>query len=114
MKTGKIEVLYFYDQLKDEEYKINFEQEILADKFKADRYIINYGEDFEKYYLGSLHVDFETKLYKDWKGKEDKLSEQDVMVLADTLFNPGTRARQVTMFTPTRPSDFNITRTRNE
>jgi hypothetical protein len=35
------------------------------------------------------------------------LTEQDVKSLGENLFNPNVKSRQFTLFTPTRPSDFN-------
>ncbi|SDP01548.1 hypothetical protein SAMN05428975_0021 [Mucilaginibacter sp. OK268] len=109
IKSGKIEILYFYGQLRDDAYKARLEQEVLPEKFKSDTYIINYGQDFEKYYLGSLHVDFDTKHYWQWEAKSSKLSEQDVKVLAESLFDPQLpHSKPVTLFTPTRASDINL------
>ena len=108
IKSGKIGILYFYEQIRDEDYMANLEQEVLAEEFKSDRYIVNYGQDFAKHYLGSLCVDFDTKRYWQWEGNSNKLSEQDVKVLGESLFDPRGQSRPVTMFTPTRPSDFNL------
>jgi hypothetical protein len=108
MKSGKIETLYFYGQLRDEDYMAMLEQEVWAAEFKSNSYIINYGQDFEKYYLGSLCVDFDTKRYWQWEGKSSKLGELDVKIIGESLFDPQTQKHQVTMFTPTRPSDFNL------
>ncbi|HEY9000302.1 MAG TPA: hypothetical protein VIM89_03035 [Mucilaginibacter sp.] len=106
IKSGKLTKLYFYYQLRDDGYVANLEQEILDDKFKSDQFIINYGQDFEKHYLGSLCVDFDNKRYWQWEGA-NTLSEDDVKSLGDSLFNPELQSR-VTLFTPTRPSDFNF------
>ncbi|MEZ2336474.1 hypothetical protein AB6735_12620 [Mucilaginibacter sp. RCC_168] len=108
IKSGKIEILYFYGQLRDDDYKTMLEKETLAEKFKSDGYIINYGQDFGKYYLGSLHIDLDTKRYWQWEGQSNKLSDQDVKLLAESLFNLKAKSRPVTLFTPTRPSDFNF------
>jgi hypothetical protein len=108
IKSGKIGILYFYDQLRDDACKAMLETEVLPEEFKSDRYVINYGQDFEKYYLGSLHVDFDAKRYWQWEGKTSKLSEQDVKVLGESLFDPHAQSRPATLFTPTRPSDFNL------
>jgi hypothetical protein len=108
LKSGKIEILYFYSQMQDDEYKALLEKEALAEDFKSSDYIINCGQDFEKYYLGSLHIDVDSKSYSQWEHGSQKLSEQDIKVLADSLFNPQSQSRSVTMFTPTRPSDINL------
>jgi hypothetical protein len=110
IKSGVIEILYFYDQPRDNDYMTMIEKEILREEFKSDRYIINYGQDFEKYYIGSFCVDLDKKRYWQWKGKSDDFSEQDVRVLAEILFDPQSPTRSVTLFTPTRPSDINLTR----
>nr|WP_067059088.1 hypothetical protein [Mucilaginibacter sp. L294] len=111
IKPGEIEILYFYGQMQDDEYKAMLEYEDLDEKFKSERYIMNCGQDFEKHYIGCLHVDFDKKLYWDWKGKLDNnMSEQDVKFLAETLFNPESSSRPVMLFTPTRASDINLDR----
>lgn len=108
IKSGMIEVLYFYGQLRDDTYKVMIEQEDLLEKFKTDQYIINYGQDFGKYYLGSLRVDFEAKRYWQWDGKGNKLTEQDVKILGESLFDKEANSKPVILLTPTRPSDFNF------
>ncbi|WP_419699625.1 hypothetical protein [Mucilaginibacter sp. NFX135] len=108
IKSGKIEILYFYGQLRDDDYKTMLEKETLAEKFKSDGYIIYYGQDFGKYYLGSLHIDLDTKRYWQWEGQSNKLSDQDVKLLAESISNLKAKSRPVTLFTPTRPSDFNF------
>ena len=108
IKSGKIAILYFYDQLRDDDYRAMLEKETLPEQFKSDRYIINYGQNFEKYYLGSLHVDFATKRYWQWEGKSDEFNEHDIKILAESIFYPQTQSRPVTLFTPTRPADFNF------
>lgn len=109
IKSGKIAVLYFYDQLRDEEYKAIVEKDDdLTERSKSENYVINYGQDFGKHYLGSMYVDFETKRYWQWEGNSNKLSEQDVKVLGESLFDPEAQTRTFTLFTPTRPSDINL------
>jgi hypothetical protein len=111
IKSGKIEALYFYDLVPENEYNAMLEQENLDDRFKSNEYIINYGQDFEKYHIGSFRVDADKKLCWGWEGKPgNKMSDQDIKVLGDTLFNPGSHLRVVTLFTPTRASDFNLRR----
>ena len=66
IKTGKIVILYFYDQLRDDAYKAMIEKDDLPERFRSDKYIVNYGQDFGEYYLGSMYVDFETKSYWQW------------------------------------------------
>ncbi len=107
LKSGKIEIIYFYDHVNDNNYKAMLEQDDVDEKFRSDQYIINYGQDFEKNYLGSLHVDFDEKRCWQWEGK---LNEQDAKILAECLFDPDLRSRKVTLFTPTRASDINLTR----
>lgn len=110
IKSGKVSKLFFYENWADEEYRANLQQEQLADKFKTDGHIINYGQDFGKYYLGCLNVDSDNKSSWGWDGQPGKLDENDVKVLSETLFNPDTESRRVIIFTPTRPSDLNLTR----
>jgi len=110
LKSGKIEILYFYEQLRDADYMKMLEQDSTASRFKSDEFIINYGQDFEKYYLGSLHIDFDAKRYWQWEGKPNKLSKQDVNALGESLLNLPLKSRSVTLFTPTRPSDINLGR----
>jgi hypothetical protein len=47
IQSGKIEVLYFYDQLQDDVYKKEIEKEVLPEKFKSDRYIMITGKTFK-------------------------------------------------------------------
>jgi hypothetical protein len=109
--SGKIDILYFYDQMQGKDYKAMLEREDLDEKFKSDRYIINCGQDFEKHYIGSFRVDLDKKYYWDWEGKSgNEMIEQDVKILAKTLFNPESSSRPVTIFTPTRASDINLGR----
>lgn len=110
IKSGKINKLFFYEQWVDEEYKANLKQEHLADEFKTDSYIISYGQDFGKYYLGYLSVDFDNKRYWEWHGQPGKLDDNDVKALGESLFNSDVESRSITIFTPSRPSDFNLRR----
>ncbi len=105
IKSGKIEVLYFYENLRDNKYWAMLEKEVLAEKFKSDGYIINYGQDFGEYYLGSLRIDYDTKRY--WQ--PDKMNEQDANILGKALFDAGSLTNPVIMSTLTRPTDFNFT-----
>ncbi len=107
-KAGKQIKLFFYEGWVDDEYKANFKKESLGEKFKMDGYLINYGQDFSKYYLGCIDADFETKEYRDWQGESDKITDEDVKMLGDALFNADAERRWITLFTPTRPSDFNL------
>jgi len=106
LKSGKLSKLYFYYHLRDDAYIANLEHEVVNEKFKSPNYLINYGQDFEKYYLGSLCVDFDNKRYWQWEGS-DVLNEEDIKFLGEAIFNPESQSR-VTLFTPTRPSDFNF------
>ena len=69
IKSEKIEALYFYDLVPEDEYNAMLEQENLDDRFKSNEYIINYGQDFEKHYIGSFRVDADKKLCWGWDGK---------------------------------------------
>jgi hypothetical protein len=108
IKPGKINKLYFYNQLKNDAYKAKIQQLAIQEQFKSDRFIINYGQDFEKYYLGSFYVDVEAKRFWQWEGNSTKFREKDVEFLADFLFNPDFDSQPVILFTPTLPSDINL------
>ena len=110
VKAGKVYKLFFYEYWMDEEYMSNVEKEYLPDQFKADNYLINYGQDFSKHYLGSLNIDSDSKCYSDWKGQPGKLNETEVKTLGESLFDPNVESRRIIIFTPTRPSDFKLQR----
>ncbi|MCO4294319.1 hypothetical protein NF867_15765 [Solitalea sp. MAHUQ-68] len=107
-KSGKLEKLFFYNGLKDDEYETGLQQTSIDKRFISDKYILNYGQDFEKYYLGSFNVDFDSKTVWQWEGHADTFREQDAKILAESLFNPNSRRQSITMFTPTKPSDINL------
>jgi hypothetical protein len=108
LKSGPLHKLYFYKELNDADYKAKLAEDEIGSRFKKDNYIINLGQDFEKYYLGSLNVDFETKRYWQWEGKLGSLTQKEVKSLGESLFNSQGKSRSVILFTPTRPSDFNF------
>lgn len=108
IKSGPIHKLYFYRNLIDEEYQAAIREEVISYKFKSDEYVINFGQDFERYYLGSLKVDFENKRFWEWEGNSNQFSSEAVQALGETLFNPIGKSRRVVLFTPTRPTDFNF------
>jgi hypothetical protein len=110
IKSGPIGRLYFYDPLRDDHYRENLKKDPIDERFKSNSYIINYGQDFEKFYLGSLWVDFDTKRHWQWEGNSSRLCEQEVNALGKLLFNSYSETRNVTIFTPTRPSDINLSR----
>ena len=114
IKAGPLHKLYFYRDLIDDEYQAGIAREEISDQFKTTDYVINFGQDFEKYYLGSLNVDFESKRFWQWDGYSDQLTDEDVQTLGKSLFTPSTKHRQVVLFTPTRPSDFNLGKIRFE
>jgi len=106
-KFDKTVTLYIYENWIDDEYLANLDLENLADKYKPDKYLINYGQDYSKFYLGSLKVNFEEGIAWDWQGQSDKFSNSDGRILEAALFSPDAERRQIIIFTPTRPSDFN-------
>jgi|SRR5579863_895805 len=108
LKSGTINKIYFYDQLKDDQYDAAVEQDSYLKRVRTDKNVLNYGQDFEKYYLGSVYIDFETKHFWEWEGKPDGLSEQEAKLLGESFFDPEYEKRNVVIFTPTRPSDFNF------
>ncbi|MFS2187458.1 hypothetical protein ACCC92_12345 [Mucilaginibacter sp. Mucisp84] len=112
LKSGTIEKLYFYNDLNDDAYKATLALEPMRHQFKTDDYILNLGQNFENYYLGSFHIDFKNRRCWQWEGKPNMLTEHDVKNLGENLFNPNVKSRQFTLFTPTRPSDFNTGRLR--
>ena len=108
INSGKVEKLFFYNQLKDDEYEEKLQQNCIDKKFISDKYVINFGQDFEKYYLGSFYVNFDSKKFWQWEGNSDKFQEKDAKILADSLFNPDSNHQPIIMFTPTMPSDINL------
>lgn len=112
LKPGTIEKLYFYKDLNDAAYKTALECEPLKNQFKTDGYILNLGQDFESYYLGSFLIDIKGKRCWHWEGKPGLLTEQEIKALGKNLFNPNAKMRLFTLFTLTRPSDFNFGRGR--
>ncbi|HEX8378805.1 MAG TPA: hypothetical protein VF602_13390 [Pedobacter sp.] len=110
IKSEKFDRLFFYNQLKDNEYETKVQQNFIDKQFISDKYIINYGQDFEKYYLGSCKVDFDSKRLWQWEGNSNKFREEDAEVLADYLFNHSSKHQSIIMFTPTKPSDINLTK----
>jgi hypothetical protein len=75
IKSGKISKLFFYENWDYDEYRANLNQEHIAEKFKTDRFILNVGQDFGKYYLGCLSVDADSKRYWGWQGSFGKLDD---------------------------------------
>ncbi len=112
IKPGKIDKLFFYDHCFDEEYKENLRKEHLPEKYMSDDYIINYGQDFGKCYLGCFNVSFDNKNCWGWQGEPGKLNDDEVTALGESLFNERIESRRITIFTLTRPSDINLGRVR--
>jgi len=114
VKPGKIVKLFFYENWIDEEYKENLsKQEYLLLMLKERNYLFNLGQDFSKFYLGSLNVDLEQQTYWDWIGEKDKLNNEDIDALGKSLFNPDTERKKVVIFTPTPASAFQLTKIKN-
>jgi hypothetical protein len=110
LKSGKLEKLYFYSELMDEDYYKGLELYEMKNLDLPDYCIINYGQDFEKYYIGSFHVDYDPRSYWQWEGTSIPFNENDVKALAECLFTPDSKSRRATIFTPTPPSAFNFRR----
>lgn len=110
IKSGPISRLYFYEGWNDEEYKANLQREMayLSSDFMTNDYIIYYGQDFSKYYIGCLEIDPERKSYRVDTEQEIKLKDEDAVALGESIFNTIAEHRRITLFTPTRPSDFNL------
>lgn len=106
--TFKLTKLYFYHELKDNDYFSGLGLQDMVSQSPSEEYVINYGQDFGKYYLGSLNLDFDSKRYWQWESESNIFTEQDVKILAESLFNPNPELRRITIMTPTRPSDFNF------
>lgn len=103
-KFGKIINLYFYENWVDNEYIANLQKE--ADHHRSDKYLINYGQDFSKFYLGTSMVDFENRTLQEWQVDSEKLNNHGVKILEAALFDPDSERRRIIIFTPTRPDDF--------
>lgn len=114
IKSGSITQLFFYIDMKDDHYKKMIQQDEILRNFESDDYILNFGQDFEKYYLGSSDVDFNNNALNNWNGGSNskKLSEKDIMKLSEVLFNHSTEHEPIILFTPTKPSDINLKRKR--
>jgi hypothetical protein len=108
IKSGKIEKLFFYNQLKDAEYEENIQNNLMDNKFNSENCIINYGQDFKKYYLGSFKLDFDSKRFWEWEGNLSNFREQEAEILANSLFNPSSNHKSIMMFTTTEPSDIKL------
>ena len=106
MKDGKFSKMFFYEHWMDEAYIANLEQEVLPDEYKTEKYLIDYGQDFEQYYLGYLNVDFENRSYSIPIDQMDKID--DLKAIGDLLFKQDRETRIVTIFKPIRPSDINL------
>lgn len=106
LKSGKVEKLYFYCELMDDDYYTGLELYEMKNLDLPDYYIINYGQDFERYYIGSFRVDYDTRSYRQWEGTSIPFSKNDVKALAECLFTPDSKSRRATIFTPTPPFRF--------
>jgi hypothetical protein len=101
--------LYFYEHWVDDEYKENVsQQKNLLAGFEDEKYLINFGQDFSKYYVGSLNVDLEKETY--WDGKSDKLNDDQLKLLAESILSKNGERRHIIIFTPTPPSAFHLTK----
>ena len=108
-QSGKVGRLYIYKELRDDEYKSTVDPADLSLLRNPENIVIYYGQDFSKYYLGSFNIDFEHKRYWDWEGNTEQLTTQHIKALASYLFDPpSNQLPQVVLFTPTRPSDINL------
>jgi hypothetical protein len=94
----------------DDDYNTGLELYEMKNLDLPDYYIINYGQDFERYYIGSFRVDYDTRSYRQWEGTSIPFSKNDVKALAECLFTPDSKSRRATIFTPTPSSAFNFTR----
>ncbi|MDI1233563.1 MAG: hypothetical protein PSX81_04725 [bacterium] len=106
MEDGKFNKLFFYEHWIDEAYKANLADEILPDEFKTEKHLIDFGQDFNKFYIGYLNVDFDNKSYSipiDQQGRID-----DLKAIGEVLFKDDTETRRIIIFKPTRPSDINL------
>lgn len=108
MKGGKIVKLFLYEHWVDDQYKATLEREYsyLPDDFKTEKFLINYGQDFGKYYLGYLYADFDNKSCSIPEDQADKAD--DLKLIGDLFFSEDRESRTITIFTPTRPDDIKI------
>ena len=109
IKADKIEKLYVYSDLKDENYRGNALTDSLS-LSEPENWIIHDGQNFEDYYLGQCDIDFDKKSYSNWRGKSEDFTERNLEVVANWLFNIQREPRKVILFTPTRASEFNLIR----
>lgn len=106
--SGKIEKLYFYNNLRDDNYLTMLKKTGISEKFTSDEFIVHIGQDFGEYYLGSVQIDIEKGTYWDWEGKLSLFPEEQLIILAESAFHSGINCKPVTLLTPTRPSDLNF------
>lgn len=108
IKDGKIIKLFLYEHWIDNEYKASLEREYayLQDDFKTEKYLINYGQDFSRYYLGYLYVDRGNKSYSLPEGQAHKAD--DLNAVGEMFFSQDKESREITIFTPTRPDDIKV------
>lgn len=108
-KDGKIEKLFFYNNLKDQAYSTLVKQHDKINQFESDDCVLNLGQDFGKYYLGSSDIDTENKVLSNWQGNLHAFTTEELALIADALFNPNNFLKPTRLFTPTTPSAINLT-----
>ncbi|MCF8254789.1 MAG: hypothetical protein K9H61_06315 [Bacteroidia bacterium] len=108
IKSGKVEKLFFYSDLRDSKYQSLVDKNEIYSSVKFGKSILNIGQDFEEYYLGSFQLDYDEKKFWDWRGKSSNFGEKEVVILAEALFNQKTEFKKILIFTPTLPSQLNF------
>lgn len=125
---GKVTKLYLYSDLKDELYhsnlpveylqmfdrsKLNLQEELVKKKMRDhENYVLFYGQSFEPYYLGDCDIDFDKKTYSNWRGNMKQFDEQYLEIIIKKIFNNGDDLDTKTIFSPTLPSNINLTKTK--
>lgn len=105
-KSGKISELFLYDKLWVDSYEAIVEKEMFVNEFKSKHYFIDNDTDIEKYYLGCLRIDVDSKLCLSWGDGSGNLTEQEVKVLFGSFFE--LKSRRILLLKKTPPSMFNF------
>lgn len=108
IEFGEFKKLYIYDDLMGGTYTSAMPREFLPLSPRSKDFLIYYGQNFEDYYLGEFDVDFDNKVYTNWKGNFEKFNEEDQRNFGEHLWGSQTNSRTVTIFTPTKASDINV------
>ncbi|MEZ4803906.1 MAG: hypothetical protein R2852_00050 [Bacteroidia bacterium] len=108
MNASKVIKLFLYENWIDEEYNENLKQKFIPNDLKTDKYLINYGQDFGKYYLGYLSVDFINKTH--WIPVEPGDKIDNLKAIGDALFSQNKESRRIIIMNVTTPDDLKVKR----